>query len=74
MKNKKGFTLIEVLVAMAIMGYLITIGFSMIIKLNVAIIRTEKILRQFDQSQLVCTQIENGNSGSYKCVSGKKLH
>lgn len=68
-QNNKGFTLIEVLVAIALMGILATTAFSIIGQLNLAIIRANKTLAKFDTTKtVICTQLQNGNSSIYKCV------
>ena len=75
MSNNKGFGLMEVLIAMVLAASLAMFAFKLIVMLNVAIIKADKAVARLSSSaqSIVCTQVENGASGVYKCVANIKL-
>lgn len=74
LKDQKGFTLLEVLIATALSGILIMLVFQLVVALNSAIGRANKVLAQLESTQITCSMVQNGNSDIYKCVAkgGKK--
>lgn len=79
MKNNKGFSMIEMLAVMVIIGILVQVMVSLFIHANMTITKLNKAIAQANAIQLSCANtcsappcasgiwVRDGNSNNYKC-------